>query len=103
MTKDEYERVLTLALEEALEIVKTNAPFRTGNLKNAIRLERTAEGFAIIVDTTQAPYMPYTNEPWISPRWNGRANPNEAWFDMAADLVARFLAYRLGSALQKRD
>lgn len=32
--------------------------------------------------------MPYTNEPWISPKWHGKKNPNEGWFDRTADYIA---------------
>ena len=26
-----------------------------------------------------APYATYTNEPWISEKWNGKQNPNQGW------------------------
>lgn len=46
----------------------------------------------IVVDEKIAPYVPYTNEPWISPKWKGHKNPNEGWFDKSAEMVAKNLA-----------
>lgn len=70
------------------------SPIDTGNLRyNAIRMEQTSENeIKIFVDESIAPYMVYTNEPWISPKWNGKKNPNEAWFDKAAFTVALWIA-----------
>lgn len=72
----------------------------TGNMaNNATQLIVTDnESAKLIVDQKIAPYVPYTNEPWISPRWNGKKNPNEGWFDKAADMFA----YDLSAALEKR-
>lgn len=39
--------------------------------------------FEITVGGEAVNYMPYTNEPWISPRWNGKRNPNQNWWDLA--------------------
>lgn len=47
-----------------------------------------------------APYMPYTNEPWISPRWNGKQNPNEGWWNDAIEFIIQYMAKRLGGELQ---
>ena len=61
----------------------------TGNLAfNAIKIEHTDERTSVIyVDDDIAPYMKYTNEPWIS----GHKNPNEGWFGK----IAKDLAYHL--------
>lgn len=50
---------------------------------------------SIVIDESIAPYMPYTNEPWISPKWKGHKNPNEHWFDKSALWVAKEIAKRL--------
>lgn len=77
-------------LENAiLQIFKSQAPTRTGTLKGQIRVERLDNGFDIISDIY---YMPYTEEKWVSNRWNGRANPNEGWFQDAFNISLRFLA-----------
>lgn len=54
----------------------------------------------IIVDESLAPYMPFTNEPWVDPRWNGKKNPNEGWFDRMAGDVAEIVRRNLGGRLE---
>ena len=68
--------------DEVLMIVRKYTPVDTGTLKNdAINMEfNDDKTFTIYVDESIAPYMPYTNEPWKSDRWNGKKNPNEAWW-----------------------
>lgn len=92
------EDTMALIMEGALNIVKKHAPIKTGNLKyNAIRLENKGDGvWEIVVSLDIAPYMPYTNEPWISPYWRGKQNPNEKWFQRAAEEVAIYIAQNLG-------
>jgi hypothetical protein len=70
--------------------LKSSSPIRTGNLRyNSIKNRNVNGKMAIIyIDEAIAPYMPFTNEPWISPRWHGRQNPNERWFDNTAERFA---------------
>lgn len=78
---------------DALEFVKTYAPIDTGNLKyNAIRVVyETPNRAKIIVDQSIAPYMPYTNEPWISPKWHGKKNPNEHWWQDTVETLVWYI------------
>lgn len=89
----------------ALHYLKTLVPKRTGNMRyNATRIENLGGGkWRLYIDENIAPYVPYTNEPWISPRWNGKQNPNEGWFDRAAQLVANYIATRLQGRLKKGE
>lgn len=89
------------ACELVFETIRQMAPYDTGNLaRNAIKLEFVSGKVArIYVSETIAPYMPYTNEPWISPHWNGKKNPNEGWFDASADLIAQSISDLLGGKL----
>lgn len=82
--------------------LKSLSPIDTGNLRyNAIRIEFPNENECnIYVDEDIAPYMPYTNEPWISPRWNGKKNPNEKWFDNAVKVIANDVALATQGELQ---
>lgn len=57
----------------------------------------------IFINEDQAPYMPFTNEPWISPRWNGKKNPNEKWFDKSALKLAQLAAKISKGELQEHD
>ena len=74
----------------------------TGNLRhNATKFEvRSATEFELFIDEDIAPYMPFTNEPWISPKWRGAKNPNEGWFPRAVLAYANALAAALGGTVE---
>lgn len=88
---------LTLAYLQSL------VPVDTHNMqRNATKVENLGGGkWRLYVDEEIAPYVPYTNEPWISPKWNGKKNPNEGWFDRASDLVARYISTLLRGILKR--
>lgn len=69
--------------------VYNNSPIDTGNLRfNALRIvQLSKKHWEVYIDQKIAPYMPYTNEPWLSPKWNGKKNPNEGWWDDTAKLI----------------
>ena len=75
-------------------------PIDTGNLRyNATSYKSTGELMCrILVDGAVAPYAVYTNEPWLSPRWHGKKNPNEGWVKGGVELVAMHLSQQLGGA-----
>lgn len=85
------------ACEEAFEIVRNSiTPKRTGNLAyNALGYRWEGNTFHMWVDEAIAPYMVYTNEVWTSPRWRGRKNPNEGWWQEACEFVAHWISHRL--------
>jgi hypothetical protein len=83
-----------------MQIFKSQAPTRTGVLKGQIRVNEIEGGFQIVSDIH---YMPYTTEKWVSPRWRGRANPNEAWWDQAWDLSLRFLSSIYGKEFKREQ
>ena len=89
MTKAQFERICM----ELVGTIRKRAPRDTGNLAdNGVRFRWIdEETFEIYVDESIAPYMPYTNEPWISPKWNGKKNPNEAWWQDAIELCKQHL------------
>lgn len=82
------------ACENAVKELRSFAPYDTGNLAlNAIRMEMESPTVCLIyVDESIAPYMPFTTRPWISPRWNGRKNPNEGWWQRAGEHVVKIVA-----------
>ena len=73
--------------------------------------------FKIYIDENQAPYMPFTNEPWdirIIKQGTGRKgetrtvirtwkNPNEGWFDKSALKLAQLAAHISRGELKKHD
>lgn len=92
MTRAQFEVVLEMAVYAAWWQVVVAAPIDTGNLAyNSIKLERTTTGYVIYVDSAIAPYMVYTEEPWISPYWRGKKNPNEGWFKRVAEDIAEYI------------
>lgn len=101
MTDADFNAVCELAFETLRDL----APYDTGNLsRNAIKLEFTdAKHARIYVSEEIAPYMPYTNEPWLAERLNGKKNPNEGWFDAAAELIAELVADLAGGSITHVD
>lgn len=96
-------------IQECVTLIRNKAPKDTGNLAyNAVRFEDKGNGvWEIWVDGTPpdigiAPYMPYTNEPWLSERWHGRRNPNEGWWDRTAKEVMELIATRLGGRIEEQ-
>lgn len=87
----------TEVCNEAVEIVRNYAPVDTGNLEeNGVSFEWVDDNtFNIYVDEALAPYMPYTNEVWKSPRWNGKKNPNEGWWQYSVERIVKYLVEEL--------
>ena len=83
MTNEEFHKWVSIFVEE----FRKSSPISTGNLRfNAIRyvfVSPTRE--EVYIDLDIAPYAPYTNEPWVSPKWKGKKNPNEGWFERGFD------------------
>ena len=77
-----------------LKRLKEFAPKDTGNLafNSLVKANKNGNTVEIYVNTEIAPYMPYTNEPWISPKWNGKNNPNEVWWNDAIVLILHEVA-----------
>jgi hypothetical protein len=69
----------------------------TGNMAlNAAKIEFPRPDKCVIsIDPKIAPYMPYTNEAWVAERWHGKKNPNEGWFQRAAEYIASYVSERL--------
>ncbi len=101
MTKAEFSG---LVLRSVIRL-KEAAPYDTGNLRhNAVKYEWADETTARIhIDTDIAPYMPYTNEPWVSSFWNGKQNPNLYWFDFAFLDILRMIENAVGGVSTQMD
>lgn len=99
MTQREFESIINGAILK----LKKRAPYDTGNLSiNSIKFVREGKNKIVIyVDEKIAPYMPYTNEPWISPKWNGKKNPNEGWWDNGAKIVVDYILKRTKGEVEK--
>lgn len=67
---------------------------------DALRYDITTDMVHIYVDPAIAPYVPYTNEPWISPRWHGKKNPNEGWWQRFVEEFNTRLANKLHGVIK---
>jgi hypothetical protein len=94
MTTNEFKKLCSKVVDE----LRGFAPKDTGNLAyNAIRYEFTSENECkIYVDKDIAPYMPYTNEAWVSAYWQGKKNPNEHWWNNAVGNVIETIKSEYG-------
>lgn len=115
MNAQDFEQMCMQVVKE----LRALAPKDTGNLAyNAIQFEWVDNStFKIFVNEEIAPYMPFTNEPWdirIIKQGTGRKgetrtvirtweNPNEGWFDRAADELAFRMAFLERGELKKHD
>lgn len=98
MTKEQLKVQIQMAVFNAFWVVFRAAPKDTWNLAtNALRLEETATGWVIYIDSEIAPYMPYTEEKWINRKGQ---NPNEGWFRNVVQHIAEYLANMLGGSLE---
>ncbi len=104
MTKTEIIDICIQTVEEMREewVPNPNTRYRTstGNMAfNALRYEVTADGLVVGVDENIAPYAPYTEFPWISPKWRGKTNPNEGWWERFCGELARRIAAKTGGKI----
>lgn len=80
---------------------KELVPYDTGNMAlNALKYDIYEDMIDIYIDPEIAPYVPYTNEPWISPKWNGKKNPNEGWWDRFVAEFTKRLANKLKGVIK---
>lgn len=90
--------------QDAVRELRGLAPRDTGNLAiNAIKMEMVSPSVCLIyVDESIAPYMPYTTRPWVAPRWNGKKNPNEGWWQAACEQIAERVAKKINGTIEGR-
>lgn len=88
------EQRIELAIMNAVSTARLLIPYRTRNLKlNSFKWERVNEKeWRVYIDLDIAPYAPYVNEKWISPKWKGKQNPNEGFFQKVYQYIANSIA-----------
>lgn len=99
MTRTEWERVFKRAVTNLRK--EAFVPYDTGNLKfNAIKGIWVDENtFRIYIDESVAPYVFFTNEPWINRKGK---NPNENWIDKMVDFLVKDIAIQLKGEIKKK-
>lgn len=70
---------------EVFETIRALIPYDTKNMQqNAFTMIQVAPNeYHFYIDEKIAPYVFYTNEPWLAPKWNEKKNPNEHWWNDA--------------------
>ncbi len=80
---------------------KTRGKTSTGNMaRNALKYKIEGNLVDVYIDPAVAPYCYYTDEPWTSPKWKGKKNPNEGWWDRFCEEFCRRLAINLRGKLK---
>ncbi len=93
MTKQE---VINIAISIVNEMRAEWVPRKTGNMAlNALGYDVKNNVLDISINPDIAPYVPYTNEPWLSDKWNGKKNPNEGWWQRFVEEFVKRLTTRL--------
>ena len=85
MNAEKFSRVVNYCLL----MTRLVAPKDTWNLaNNGVTLEYVDDRHInVYVNLNIAFYMIYTNEPWLSPKWNGKQNPNEGWWNECGEEI----------------
>lgn len=91
-----YDKDISILARLIKDTLVELAPNKRRKSTNALRNSIHIEGNNIIVGGGIVDYAVYTNEKWISPRWNGKQNPNEAWVEVAVRQVILVFATRYG-------
>lgn len=108
ITQAQIENVVQAALEAGRFLIPKNKRkvSTAGNLRfNATMYENEGGGHLVIYvsgdgENGIAPYAPFTNEPWISPHFNGKPNPNEGWWDRFVEFVVNYIQTALGGEVK---
>ncbi len=95
------QQIIAAAVNTVEELRNELVPRDTGNMaRNALQYKISDNEIVIYIDTKVAPYVYYTNEPWISPRWNGKKNPNQDWWDVFAQTFIERFNDKLGGTIK---
>lgn len=95
------QQAVNIALSIVEEMRSEWVPRDTGNMAYmALQYEIQNGILTIYINKDIAPYVPYTNEPWLAERWNGKPNPNEGWWDRFVAEFAKRFANRLRGKLE---
>jgi hypothetical protein len=96
---------LKVAAEFLKSCLQAYAPYDTGNLAlNSIRILYDTNGDVFVaIGGEIAPYAVYTNEKWVSDKWNGKSNPNENWIENAIDEALPLIKDYLLREMSQKD
>lgn len=107
MTREDIENAVVVVCEqlrptEFIPNPLTRGKTSTGNMAfQSFQYVKTNREMLVYIDQSIAPYVHYTNEPWIAAFWGGRKNPNEGWWQRFVDEFTRRLTAELGGELEE--
>lgn len=96
MNQKEFTQKMKIIKARAKIIVMQQAPIRSGHLMRHIQVWMDQDGIVIAIDPEEVPYAFDTTRVWPGTRANGRKNPNEGWWDQAAQVVANMVIATFG-------
>ena len=99
MTK--YQQI-ELAIMDAVATIRQFIPIDTGNMRyNSFKIEPLGNmRWKVFIDQKVAPYAPYVNEKWVSPKWNGRQNTNEGFWEDIFQRLANMIASSINGQIK---
>jgi len=102
-----YEQRLEQAADYLIVVLTLRCPnifFRGSNvLRSTIRKAWENGKTLIVIGGEIAPYAVYTNEPWLSPKWNGKENPNLYWIQSAIEEARPVLVAMLSGTISQEE
>lgn len=99
MEQREFFMLCISTLEELRQAIFI--PWDTGNMAtHGLDYRIEGDDFHIFMNLPEAPYTPYTNEPWIDPKWEGKTNPNEGWWNEWCETFMNRLNTKLRGTLK---
>lgn len=93
---------IELAILDAVSVARMIIPIDTGNLRyDAFKVERVnKKTWRVYIDEEVAPYAVYVNEKWVSPKWNGKKNPNEGFWKEVFEMIAQQIATSINGKIK---
>jgi len=101
MDRNRFNSIMNDLKKEAVLAYKIGTPYRSGYQHDHIYAKDLANGgFEIVVNTD---YVQYTTDEWVSPKWNGRENPNEGWEKEVGDAFIKTAKVKLGARIKNKE
>lgn len=97
---NKYQQI-ELAIKDAVAMARMLIPIDTGNLRySSFKINHKSKNiWEIYIDDKVAPYAPYVNEKWTSPKWHGKQNPNEGFWQKVFEFIGEQISKTVGGQI----
>jgi hypothetical protein len=93
-----------IATDYLCNFLKLVAPKASTDLSQNIRVLDNKKGSHVIgIGGEPTPYAVYTNEKWVSEKWNGKQNPNEGWIQAGIQTAMPMIQEIMSGAISEED